>query len=175
MAYYKLTDIQYLHDKLLPLFDSISFMTLKGFDYVCWKYIVMLHRRGFHTTTDGLDLIKSLESNTNNRRLTSNIKRSNITPIPVLLTDVNKFLNNTPIYDYLSGLPQNVLAQIASKNTNSKSIYQYDSNLNLIQVHKSIASTSRNTNLGITRIRRVLDKDELLEGYKFYSYLLNTD
>lgn len=135
----------------------------------------MLHRRGFHTTTDRLDLIKSLESNTNKRRLTSNIKRSGITPIPVLLTDINKLLNSTPIYDYLSGLPQNVLAQRASKNTNSKSIYQYDSDLNLIQVHKSIASTNRDINLGITRIRRILDKGELLEGYRFYSYPLNTD
>lgn len=33
MGYYKLTDIQYLHDKLLPLFDSMDFMSLKGFDY----------------------------------------------------------------------------------------------------------------------------------------------
>jgi hypothetical protein len=101
---YNLTvqNLDFIKETLLPFFDSLIFYTKKGLDYQDWKNILLLKEKGFHYTTEGLELIEWTLKQMNTRRLSTNVN-STVSDRELLLSKINELLNRPSNFESRDG------------------------------------------------------------------------
>lgn len=65
------TQMEFIKCVLIPLFDSMSWLSQKQFDYSLWKSIILLKEKGHHYTEEGFKLIQLIINQMNKHRLSS--------------------------------------------------------------------------------------------------------
>lgn len=86
----------YITNELIPLFDSMIWRSKKYLDYQDWKAILNLRQLGLQYKTEGLNVIKLILSQMNNKRLSSAGKP--IVDRTLLYTEINRLLNGPSNY-----------------------------------------------------------------------------
>ena len=61
----------FIINKLIPLFDSMTWRSKKGLDYQDWKFILRLKELGLQYTKDGLEVIDQIINQMNDNRLST--------------------------------------------------------------------------------------------------------
>lgn len=64
---------EYIQSVLIPFFDNLVFLTKKHLDYLDWKVIHDLKKRGWHYSDIGKEVILAIADRMNNGRLSTNI------------------------------------------------------------------------------------------------------
>jgi hypothetical protein len=159
---YQVSGIDDLCLNIYPLFSKLDFFTSKGSDFLYWSCILMIIRKGLHTTKKGIEWIKILKSNTNQRNLSTTIKRNNIYPINFSEVDLISFLSQPTIFNL------NTSFREAYFLTKSFLIRVYDPNFKLIYTFESISAAARALNFPKGSISRRVDTHKLYNGYYFY-------
>jgi hypothetical protein len=159
---YKVSGIDDLCLKIYPLFSKLYFFTFKGSDFLYWSAILIIVRKGLHTTKEGVEWIKILKSNTNQRKLSTTIKKNNIFPTNFFEVDLISFLSQPSIYNLNFSFTE------AISLTRSFSIRVYDSNFKLVNTFSSIVLTAKELKLLRSSINKKIDSHKLYKGYYFY-------
>lgn len=73
MAYLTVNQTDYLTNVLVPLFDSLIWLSKKEKDYQDWRLILDILKQGKHFTDEGKELITLIAKNMNNNRLSTNL------------------------------------------------------------------------------------------------------
>lgn len=91
----------YLEFVLIPLFDSLTWQSKKYLDYVDWRAIFYIYKKGFNYLPCGKALVKRIISQINNNRLSN----SNAQWIDrdILLADIDKLLSGPSNYENKNG------------------------------------------------------------------------
>ena len=85
---------------IVPLFESMSFLTRKGLYYHYWVISVIMHKFGYYYLPEGKKIALQISSATNKYRYTTNI--SNKIELPDY-DSISKLLAQTPLFDVASG------------------------------------------------------------------------
>jgi len=94
MANLTFHNIMFTHDKILPLFNSLTFYTKKYQDFLDWQIIVKLNYLGLHLNPRGEELINNLKLGMNNKRLST---YNNIIDKPIITQEmINEVLSLEP-------------------------------------------------------------------------------
>ena len=147
---------------IYPLFSKLEFFTSKGSDFLYWSAILRIIRKGLHTTKEGIKWIKILKSNTNQRNLSTTIKRDNIHPIDFSEVELISFLSQSSIFNL------NTSFREAYFLTKSFLIRVYDPNFKLVYTFESISAAARTLNFPKGSISRRVDTHKLYNGYYFF-------
>lgn len=91
MSYLTIKNQLYIVNVLIPLFDSMVWLTKKELDYKDWKVVLKFRELGLHYTKDGLKVIGQIFNLMNNNRLTSNKILSEDENV-LLQKDINRLL-----------------------------------------------------------------------------------
>ena len=91
MSYLTIKNQLYIVNVLIPLFDSMVWLTKKELDYKDWKVVLKFRDLGLHYTKDGLKVIGQIFNQMNNNRLTSNKILSEDEKV-LLQKDINRLL-----------------------------------------------------------------------------------
>ena len=70
-VYLNITSTSYFTNVLIPFLDSLIWQSKKELDYTDWKYVMEIKREGKHYMEEGIDLIHKIQSQMNNRRLST--------------------------------------------------------------------------------------------------------
>lgn len=68
----EISQIDYIHNILIPYLDNLQFNTKKFLDYLDFRTIVLLIFQGKHLSNEGKELILKLANTMNNNRLSTN-------------------------------------------------------------------------------------------------------
>ena len=64
-------DLGFIESVIIPLFDNLAWHTKKKLDYIDWKFMIELRKKGHHHTEEGKDLIARIAGQMNNNRLST--------------------------------------------------------------------------------------------------------
>lgn len=148
---YNLTvrDFDFIKDTLLPFFDNLTFHTKKELDYQDWKNIILLKEKGFHYTTEGLDLIELTLNQMNSRRLSTNVNGT-LPDRELLLSKINELLSRPSNFESVDGkIYIKSLGKYYYNNTKSVSISLLDENNLVLKTWPSLTSCAEG--LGISK------------------------
>lgn len=148
---YNLTvrDFDFIKDTLLPFFDNLTFHTKKELDYQDWKNIILLKEKGFHYTTEGLDLIELTLKQMNSRRLSTNVNGT-LPDRELLLSKINELLSRPSNFESVDGkIYIKSLGKYYYNNTKSVSISLLDENNLVLKTWPSLTSCAEG--LGISK------------------------
>lgn len=71
-----ITNKDYILKYFIPVFDNLDWHTKKLLDYNDWKIIGEIRELGFQYTEEGVDLIKLIQGQMNNNRLSTNLNKN---------------------------------------------------------------------------------------------------
>lgn len=148
---YNLTvrDFDFIKDTLLPFFDNLTFHTKKELDYQDWKNIILLKEKGFHYTTEGLDLIELTLNQMNSRRLSTNVNGT-LPDRELLLSKINELLSRPSNFESVDGkIYIKYIGKYYYNNTKSVSISLLDENNLVLKTWPSLTSCAEG--LGISK------------------------
>lgn len=167
VCHFKITQIDHLYNNIYLYFKNLTFFTSKGLDFYYWSYLVRFHYKGLHTNEEVKSEIKKLLSNMNAKRLSTNILKNKITPLDIDQDKLEILLN-------LPALSTEESRKNKAKGIiDSKIIYVYDENYNLLNKYPSIRKASIALNIPKTSLIIKLDTNKLCMSYYFFTTLLD--
>lgn len=110
---------------ILPFFESMSFLSRKGEDYLYWVIMVIMHKLGYYYLPEGKKIALQICSATNKYRYTTNLKK---TELP-FYESISKLLDKTPPFDISNGCSHSELVRkftIAKGGRKGFSVYIYE-------------------------------------------------
>jgi hypothetical protein len=167
MANLTIHNITLLHDKILPLFDSLSFYSKKYLDYKNWVIIVKLNYLGLHLNSRGKELINNLKLGMNNNRL-STLKGINKKPI-ISQETIFEVLALEPLYKTINFERINIATNKPIHSRRAYFIIVTDSDNNILRFNSLIDCSKA---LGTSKyfILKHLDTGKEFKGFIFKSY-----
>ena len=164
-----LSNIDALHDYLVPFLLSMNFQTRKGIDFIYWCLAIHLHKYGYFYTSEGRSLVLEISKSINKARYSNN-------PNPVKLIEldqINKVLSIDLPIKLNPEMKHLVLSQRFAKLITSRSVWVYDSG-KLVTGSPFASYSEAQHAIGISRtsvaVRRNVDTGKLyLQRYLFYS------
>lgn len=111
---------------LLPFFESMTFFSRKGIDYLHWVISVIIHKLGYYYLPEGKKIALEISSATNKYRYTTN----NLSKIKLpSYESMSKLLAQTPPFDISSGRGHKELVReftIAKGGRKGFTVYIYE-------------------------------------------------
>ena len=82
---------------IIPLFSSLTFRTKKFLDFTDWVIIFNIFNKGFHYLPEGIQLVDRLNSQMNNRRLSTS--KTEQEDREILMKEANELLSLPSNYE----------------------------------------------------------------------------
>lgn len=164
-----LSNIDALHDYLVPFLLSMPFQTRKATDFSYWNLGIYLHKYGYIYLPEGRTLVNEISKSINKNRYSNSIIKSNL---PDLIS-IKKVLDfDLPIKLSIEMTHLNLALKYA-KLKKLREIWAYDGG-NLIKGSPFFSYSEANRQLGFKSnseaIRRNIDTGKFyLKRYSFYS------
>jgi len=157
---------------IIPLFNSVNFLTKKSLDYSDWVDVLQIRLKGLHLLPEGSIIIEKIIGQMNDNRLSTSGKPS--VDRDLLKASINKLLSISPaVYEIK---PDGRIWDISKKRFIGKKtgirqpVQLISPDGTIIQTFTTRAGCGKFLGFSTTTIRRKLDKNEpvLFEG-KLYS------
>jgi hypothetical protein len=164
-----LSNIDALHDYLVPFLFSMNFQTRKGIDFIYWCLVLHLHKYGYFYTSEGRSLALDISKSINTARYSNNPNQVKL----IELDQINEVLSIDLPVKLTPEMNHLVLSQRFAKLTTSRLVWVYD-NGKLITGSPFVNYAEAQSAIGISRksvaVRRNIDTGKLyLQRYSFYS------
>ena len=159
-------NILFIHDKLLPLFNSLKFYTKKELDYKDWVIIVKLNYLGLHLNPRGKELINNLNLGMNNKRLSTfkGIKNK----LVISQETISEVLSLEPLYKTIGLERINVITNNTVHSGRHYSIIVTSSNSSTLKFD-SLKDCSKALGISNYFILKNLDTGQEFKGFIFKS------
>nr|YP_008964966.1 LAGLIDADG endonuclease [Annulohypoxylon stygium]AHB33525.1 LAGLIDADG endonuclease [Annulohypoxylon stygium] len=112
---------------IVPFFESMTFFSRKGEDYLYWVIVVIIHKLGYFYLPDGKKIALLISSATNKFRYTTSLTKTELPSDE----SISKLLAQTPPFDLSSGRSHFELVReftIAKGGRKGFSVYIYELN-----------------------------------------------
>ena len=112
---------------VVPFFESMTFFSRKGEDYLYWVIVVIIHKLGYFYLPDGKKIALQISSATNKFRYTTSLTKTELPSDE----SISKLLAQTPPFDLSSGRSHFELVReftIAKGGRKGFSVYIYELN-----------------------------------------------
>lgn len=110
---------------IVPFFESMTFFSRKGVDYLYWVIVVIIHKLGYFYLPEGKKIALQISSATNKSRYTTNLTKTELPSDE----SISKLLAQTPPFDISSGRSHFGLVKeftIAKGGRKGFSVYIYE-------------------------------------------------
>lgn len=174
---YNLTvgNMDFIKDTLLPFFDSLTFYTKKELDYQDWKNILLLKEKGFHYTSEGLELIQLTLEQMNSSRLSTKVN-STLQDRELLLSKINELLSRPSNFELRDGKTYiKSTGGYYYNNTKSVSILMLDEKDSVIKTWLSLTSCAEGLGLSKSGIQKRLKNQTRFDFDGKIVYLMKND
>lgn len=117
-------DMQFYY--LLPFFESMTFLSRKGIDYIYWVFMVLIHKLGYYYLPEGKKIALEISQSTNKYRYTTN----NSNKVELVNCElISKLLAQTPPFDISTGSHSELVRKftIAKRGREGFIVYIYES------------------------------------------------
>lgn len=164
-----LSNIDALHDYLVPFLLSMKFQSRKSVDFIYWCLAIHLHKYGYFYIPEGKSLVLDISKSINTARYSNKPTSVEL----VKLDQINKVLSIDLPVKLRPDMNHLVLSQKFAKLVTSRSVWVYD-NGKLVIGSPFQSYAEAQAAIGISRtsvaIRRNIDTGKLyLQRYSFYS------
>ena len=166
---YVISDLDVLHQIIVPFFSQLQFKTRKLIDFNFWVIAIKLHIYGYYLIPEGKSLLLKISQCTNKQRYGKDDINNSF-----LQEEIENIFKIEPPFDLNLGKSHTLLAQEYSRKRGSRlgfEVYVYK-NDNYMGKFSSYNEAQKQLNLKSNKtISRLIDTDKAskLEGYKFYS------
>lgn len=163
------TKMEFIKCVLVPLFDSMSWLSQKQLDYSLWKSLILLKEKGHHYTEEGFKLIQLIINQMNKHRLSSSGS-------PV----VDRVSLNSKIQDMLGkSVYENKNGRIWISSENrylneggvGKEVHLVDTEGNTVKTFKSYSEAARYLNISRGTVFNRIKSSQVFSFQKKYVYL----
>lgn len=123
---YTVNGIDVLFFFILPLFNSLQFITRKSVDFHLWCLVVLIHKLGFATTISGRQVLFNIAVYINSNRYSTNLKGPIAEP---KYNSIYTLIDNKSVFDLSKGLSheENVrIETIAKGGHKGYLVYAYE-------------------------------------------------
>lgn len=149
---------RFIRDRLIPLFDSLTWCSKKLLDFQDWSNVLMLKESGWHYTDEGLRLIDLTLNQMNSYRLST--REASAVDRVLLHYDINRLLSRPSNYEVREGK-----TWIISKNrfltevSEAQEVELMDVNNNLIKRFAAQSTAAKFLNVSTATISRRLNQN----------------
>ena len=165
----------FIKDILLPFFDRLTFYTKKELDYKDWKNIILMSEKGFHYTTEGIELLQSTLKQMNSNRLSTNVK-NNLLDRKLFLSKMNELLSRPSNFELKDGkIYIKSTGGYYHNNTKTVSILMLDEKDSVIKTWLSLTSCAEGLGLSKSGIQKRLKNQTRFVFKEKIVYLMKKD
>nr|ATI20244.1 NADH dehydrogenase subunit 5 [Juglanconis oblonga] len=178
--YLNITNNSFLVNVLIPFFDSLVWQSKKELDYKDWKTIIALKEQGKHYLVEGADLIRRIQNQMNNNRLSTFSNKEGGTldnQSPLLQVEIENLLSLPSNYEVQSD--GRILIKSLNKYYSSRAstpIQLQDEKGRVVETFDSLSDCAKYLNRSRSGLDLILRKDRgvLFEGKLLFLKKVNS-